>query len=273
MSVRRRDRSARLVGYARNMRKEPTEAERMLWSILRGNNVGGFHFRRQVPIEGYIVDFFCAKAKLAVEADGGQHTDEEQQRYDDDRSAVLEASGIRMLRFSDVDVLQSIDAVGEAILHALTSANSEGVSKITPPPLPSPGVPGEGVRGNAADGEIEDLVWFLLSSDLAQEIKSEFNGRLAVGLDVAAATQHVLSHFQDVLHDPQHGPVVLVSLAALQLREHQLHTVIRDAVLDLISTGEAAAAYPATSLDARTAQQQLLGRFAAALAAAPVVDD
>ena len=254
------------------MRKEPTEAEQKLWSILRGNKVGGFHFRRQVPIEGYIVDFFCAKANLAVEADNGQHTDDELQRYDDDRNAVLEASGVRMLRFSDVDVLQSIDAVGEAILQALTASSSEGTTRITPPPLPSPGVPGEGEKANA-DHAIEDLVWSLLSSDLAQEIKSEFNGRLAVGLDVAAATQRVLSRFHDVLHDPQHGPVVLVSLAALQLREHQLHTVIRDAVLDLISTGEAAAAYPATSLDARTAQQQLLGHFAAALAAAPVVDD
>jgi very-short-patch-repair endonuclease len=266
----RRDHSRQLQAFAREMRREPTDAERALWSILRGKQLAGHRFRRQFPVAGYIVDFFCVEANLAVEADGGQHTDAVGKRRDAKRDATLAGRGVRVMRFSDSDVLKNRDEVAAAILAELENPT---IQLDEPPPQPSPGVPAEGVRGSVARTKHDELVWALLSSDLAQEIKSEFNGRLAVGLDVAAATQHVLAHFHDVLHDPQQGPVVLVSLAALQLREHQLHTVIRDAALDLISTGEAAAAYPATTLDARTIQRKLLDQFAAALSAASVVDE
>jgi primosomal protein N' (replication factor Y) len=68
------------------MRKGPTEAEKKLWSLLRRGQLNGYHFRRQVPVAGYIVDFCCLSAGLGVEADGGQHCDEQASRYDENRS-------------------------------------------------------------------------------------------------------------------------------------------------------------------------------------------
>src|SRR5438552_7325108 len=85
-----RDPSWRLRGFARVMRHEPTDAERRLWSRLRNRQVGGFKFRRQVPIAGYIVDFYCLQRKLAVELDGGQHLDRASVDYDCRRENKLQ---------------------------------------------------------------------------------------------------------------------------------------------------------------------------------------
>jgi very-short-patch-repair endonuclease len=243
--------------------------------MLRGNQFCGFHFRRQVPIVGYIVDFFCSKANVGVEADGGQHTDESGRRYDEERDEALAVVGVRMLRFSDVDILRSPDAVGEAILQALTRAKDSNPSArtMTPPPLPSPGVPGEGEESGAANTSArDDIIWSLLSSDLAQEVKAEFNARLAVGLDVIAATQHIFANFREALTDIHHGPVIILSLAALQMKEQQLHPIIRDAALELIQTGEAAAPFPASTKEGRGARLHLLDQFAVELQRSPLYE-
>ena len=65
---------------ARDLRNNSTDAERALWQALRGRQLEGFRFRRQVPIAGYIADFLCPKSKLTIELDGGQHA--EQGEYD-----------------------------------------------------------------------------------------------------------------------------------------------------------------------------------------------
>jgi very-short-patch-repair endonuclease len=114
-----RDHSRRLITFARRMRGTPTDAEKKLWLLLRHGRMGGFHFRRQVPIAGYIVDFCCLSARLGIEADGGQHCDEPDQQYDQRRSEVLLAKGIRIVRFSDYDILKHPDAVQEAIYRLL----------------------------------------------------------------------------------------------------------------------------------------------------------
>jgi adenine-specific DNA-methyltransferase len=116
---RRRDPSPRLKQFAREMRREPTDAERRLWFILRDRKLGGFKFRRQHPVGGYIIDFFCMEANVGVEADGGQHYDPEGKAYDERRSEVLAALGVEILRFSDYDVLKYSDAVARTILHRL----------------------------------------------------------------------------------------------------------------------------------------------------------
>src|ERR1041384_6086015 len=72
----KRDHSERLLGFARQMRKEPTDAEKRMWRLLRDRQLGQFKFRRQYPVSGYIIDFFCARCRLGVELDGGQHNDE-----------------------------------------------------------------------------------------------------------------------------------------------------------------------------------------------------
>jgi hypothetical protein len=129
-----------------------------------------------------------------------------------------------------------------------------------PPPQPSPGLPEEGAHTRR-----DDIIWALLSSDLAQEVKAEFNGQLSVGCDVGLATQHVFAQFGEALSDPNTGPVVILALAAMQLREGLLHPIIRTAALDLIESGEAAAAFPAQTGDLRKSRRQLLDQFASAL--------
>jgi very-short-patch-repair endonuclease len=95
-------------------------------------------FRRQVPVAGYIVDFCCLPAGLGVEADGGQHFNDQAEEYDRRRSAVLLGKGIRIIRFSDYEILNYPEAVAETIYRVLTEE---------PPPRPSPGVPVEGEEG------------------------------------------------------------------------------------------------------------------------------
>jgi primosomal protein N' (replication factor Y) len=118
--VGKRDPSRRLISFAREMRGAPTDAEKKLWSLLRRGQLDGYHFRRQVPIAGYIVDFCCLSAGLGVEADGGQHTDNEARQYDEKRSAVLSEKGIRIIRFSDYEILKHPDAVQATIYRELT---------------------------------------------------------------------------------------------------------------------------------------------------------
>src|SRR5690606_26640676 len=96
---------------ARRMRKALTEAELKLWNELRAHRLMGLSFRRQMPIAGYIVDFACPGRKIIVEIDGSQHADEENARYDEQRTRRLASLGWTILRFWNDDVLRAIDDV------------------------------------------------------------------------------------------------------------------------------------------------------------------
>ena len=109
----------KLKPLARQMRHEPTPAEDALWQRLRNRRVAGAKFRRQYSIERFIVDFVCLERRLIIEVDGAVH--EQQQDYDAVRQAFLEAQGFCLLRFSNGEVLQSLDAVVEAIGEKLVS--------------------------------------------------------------------------------------------------------------------------------------------------------
>ncbi len=98
---------------ARALRREATDAEWELWSILRNRQLAGSKFRRQQPIGPYIVDFVCFAEKLVVEVDGGQHATAAER--DAARTAWLESQGFRVLRFWNHDVLQNIEGVSESI--------------------------------------------------------------------------------------------------------------------------------------------------------------
>ena len=113
--------------FARKLRNECTDAERKLWYGLRGRQVEGFRFRRQVPLGPYVVDFVCPRARLIVELDGGQHLDD--QAYDAVRTARLGAMGYRVIRFWNHDVLQRTDDVLAEIHRQLT----EGMTPPNPP--------------------------------------------------------------------------------------------------------------------------------------------
>ena len=101
--------------HARPLRRNATDAERLLWDRLRNRQLAGHKFRRQATVGPYIVDFLCLDARLVVEADGGQHSEEK----DKARTAFLTTRNLRVIRFWNHDVLANIDAVLEAILIAL----------------------------------------------------------------------------------------------------------------------------------------------------------
>ena len=122
------------VHTARKLRRDQTDAERVLWFRLRDRRVNGFKFRRQVPIGGYIVDFCCEASRLVVEIDGGQHAIRGEQ--DARRTADLEGWGYLVLRFWNNDVLRNTDGVVETIIATLKPV----------PPHPNPLPNGERER-------------------------------------------------------------------------------------------------------------------------------
>ena len=110
------------------MRQRPTDAEHRLWQILRGKRFAGYKFKRQLPLDQYIVDFACLRHRLIVEVDGGQHNDSPDDRR---RDAYLRAQGFRLLRFWNNELFENEEGVLARILEALQS------------PLPNPS-PAEG---------------------------------------------------------------------------------------------------------------------------------
>jgi very-short-patch-repair endonuclease len=124
------------LARARGLRRDMTDAERLLWRHLRGRQLQGLKFRRQMWLCGYIADFACAEAKLIVEADGSQHAERED--YDHGRTDAFAREGYRVLRFWNNDILSNPDGVLQAISAALPSPSQASLG-----PLPLP-VPGEG---------------------------------------------------------------------------------------------------------------------------------
>ena len=117
-----------LVGNARNLRRNMTDAERKLWNALR-NNQAGVKFRRQVPFGRYILDFYCHHLKLNIELDGSQHLMEEHLKKDKIRDQWLQENGVEVVRFASGDAMRNIDGIGEAILEKIKKL----LEKETPP--------------------------------------------------------------------------------------------------------------------------------------------
>jgi very-short-patch-repair endonuclease len=120
---------------ARRLRRDQTRAERELWFRLRDRRLAGWKFRRQFPIDRFVVDFFCADAHLIIELDGGQHS--VRLEADAQRTKILEAMGYLVLRYWNNDVVENIDGVLEDIATTLEQHRSE-------PPHPSLSPPGRG---------------------------------------------------------------------------------------------------------------------------------
>jgi len=110
------------LARSRALRRDSTEAEKRLWSILRNRKLEGWKFRRQVTIDTYVVDFFCIAARLIIELDGEQHADA-RKRYDEARTRELEACGFRVLRFWNREVLRETEGVLQQISRILGAVN------------------------------------------------------------------------------------------------------------------------------------------------------
>lgn len=132
---------------ARDLRKRQTYAEAILWQSLRAHRLDGLHFRRQHPIDPYVVDFACLSLRLVIELDGGGHDDDQQQLDDYHRQKNIEALGWFVLRFPNDQVTGALHTVVAAIREQVMIAR--GVAPYPPidgvdGPLPLP--MGEGIR-------------------------------------------------------------------------------------------------------------------------------
>ena len=119
------------LAKAKRLRRDVTDAERKLWSILRSRQFEGAKFRRQQPIGPFIADFVCQEARLIVEADGGQHSDS---ASDVRRTEFLERAGYRVLRFWNNDILENLDGVAQAIAAALVTPHPARALRESPSP-------------------------------------------------------------------------------------------------------------------------------------------
>ena len=107
--------SKRKIELSREMRKNMTGAEKLLWNKVRNRKLMNMKFRRQQVIDGVVVDFYCDELKLCVEIDGEIHRTEENRYYDEQREEILRSRGLNVLRFSNDEVLQEIDNVLQRI--------------------------------------------------------------------------------------------------------------------------------------------------------------
>jgi very-short-patch-repair endonuclease/type I restriction-modification system DNA methylase subunit len=139
----------KLKPVARQMRKEPTQAEDILWQNLRNHQILDFKFRRQHSIERFIVDFYCAQAKLVIEIDGPIH--QYQKEEDSIRQTFIESQGLRLLRFSNDDVINTLDIV----IHQITNELKKPLTDTLSPSLPSLSTERE-LKGEVLNGEVLD---------------------------------------------------------------------------------------------------------------------
>ena len=148
--------------FSRDMRKNSTKAENLLWQKIRNGQLG-FKFRRQHQIDNkYIADFICLEKRLIIELDGGQHNDRPK---DKDRTLYLENNNFKVIRFWDNEILQNIDGCLEILLKEISLLNN-------PSPCPSPAM-GEGISATYSNplpqGARKDVEYSLDTPHLAQE--------------------------------------------------------------------------------------------------------
>ena|SRR5947209_5007529 len=115
---------------ARRLRSVATPAERRLWSMLRGAQVEGESFRRQHPAGPYVLDFYCARLRVAVEVDGGGHGHYYGAQRDARRDAWLRENGVLVLRFWNIDVRSNLFGVCETIRLALVERATQGAAPV-----------------------------------------------------------------------------------------------------------------------------------------------
>ncbi len=113
------ERKVTLENRSINLRKNSTDAEKLLWGLLRDKRFMGYKFRRQHVIDGYIIDFFCTEENVGIELDGGQHNQTDTINYDNKRTEALMRAGIRIIRFWNNDVINKTSEVLESLVDFL----------------------------------------------------------------------------------------------------------------------------------------------------------
>jgi len=220
-----------LINNARELRKNQTDAESLLWQLLRNRQIENTKFRRQCPIDPYILDFYCHEKKLAIELDGGQHNTEEGKEKDRTRTGLLKSKGIRVLRFWNNDVLQNTESVLEVIYNQLLPhpnplPGGEGHIKL---PLPL----GEG-RG---EGYLPQSTLTAIAANLihaTNEDKLIHAAQTIVGKENVTDKdiQKAFKPKADILVKPFHNPDLRELIEALRKDTDQLIDDSPDTVID-----------------------------------------
>ncbi|MEN3350430.1 MAG: hypothetical protein V7632_4065 [Bradyrhizobium sp.] len=136
-----------MTARARSLRVNMTDAELRLWQALRRDQLNGFAFRKQHPIGPYTVDFYCARLRLAVEVDGGQHA-EQRKHSDDRRTEFLAEKGVTVVRHWNNDVLSNLEGVlSDLLVHI------ERLAQAATTPTPTLPLSGGGGTNSCASGE------------------------------------------------------------------------------------------------------------------------
>jgi methylmalonyl-CoA mutase cobalamin-binding domain/chain len=195
----------------RELRKKATEAEQFMWSILRNRAFHDVKFRRQHPMEGYILDFYCHEAKLCVELDGSQHNEGEQVKYDEERTQLLqEKQGVRVIRFWNSDVLNKT----QDVLNTLWDILDE---RLAPSPIaPLPSGAGLWVREHQHEVAVHTLNTVLLPA--MKEVGDKFGaGELILPfvLQSAETMKKTVSHLENYLEKVEgvtKGTVVIATV-------------------------------------------------------------
>ena len=112
-----------ILEKAKELKKNETEAEKILWKHIRNRGLNGLKFRRQHPIDCFIADFYCHELRLVIEIDGGIHDLPENKKYDIGRTHELEKFGIKVIRFKNEEILNNIQKVKEKILNVENKAS------------------------------------------------------------------------------------------------------------------------------------------------------
>jgi len=136
--------SAGLKSFARQQRRKQTEAESLLWQHLRKRQLRGFKFRRQHQFGDYVADFYCAEAQLVIESDGPIHTEAGRWHHDQLRDAYMTSQGLRVIRFTNEQVLNDLPSVLHEIAGYLPEKRKESSYNSSLGPLPNPLPEGEG---------------------------------------------------------------------------------------------------------------------------------
>jgi very-short-patch-repair endonuclease len=106
-----KDASGIVFSNAKKLRENPTQAEEAMWLSLNNNQLDGYKFRRQHPLLNYVADFYCHQLKLVIEIDGEYHQTVEQKKLDNERTENIEFQGLKLIRFTNEEVISDIFAV------------------------------------------------------------------------------------------------------------------------------------------------------------------
>ena len=128
--------SPRLLSHAREMRREPAPAEKLLWHYLRNRQLANLKFRKQATVGKYIADFYCADRRVVIELDGISHLD--RMEHDEERTRWMQTRNLRVVRFGNHEVFENI----EGVLLVIASACGANLNLASFKPTPAPPIPG-----------------------------------------------------------------------------------------------------------------------------------